>query len=101
MYACKWLGAIILCLTATLAQGAGIRAIDIPASADGPALKGAVWYLCAKPPEKVDLGKITLPGLRAPKLDEFAGKFRPHVFDRLQHPCLERTPLPGRVLVAA
>jgi hypothetical protein len=25
MYACKWLGAIILCLTATLAQGAGIR----------------------------------------------------------------------------
>jgi hypothetical protein len=32
MYACKWLGAIILCLTATLAQGAGIRAIDIPAS---------------------------------------------------------------------
>ncbi len=39
MYACKWLGAIILCLTATLAQGAGIRAIDIPASADGPALK--------------------------------------------------------------
>jgi hypothetical protein len=47
MYACKWLGAIILCLTATLAQGAGIRAIDIPASADGPALKGAVWYLCS------------------------------------------------------
>ena len=42
MYACKWPGAIILCLTATLAQGAGIRAIDIPASADGPALKGAV-----------------------------------------------------------
>jgi len=49
MYACKWLGAITLCLTATLAQGAGIRAIDIPASADGPALKGAVWYLCSQP----------------------------------------------------
>ena len=60
MYACKWLGAIILCLTATLAQGAGIRAIDIPASADGPALKGAVWYPCVQSPEKVDLGKITL-----------------------------------------
>ena len=26
---CKWLGAIILSLTATLAQGAGIRSIDI------------------------------------------------------------------------
>ncbi len=64
MYACKWLGAITLCLTATLAQGAGIRAIDIPASADGPALKGAVWYLCSQPPEKVDLGKITLPGVK-------------------------------------
>ncbi len=64
MYACKWPGAIMLCLTATLAQGAGIRAIDIPASADGPALKGAVWYPCAQPPEKVDLGKITLPGVK-------------------------------------
>ena len=64
MYACKWLGAITLCLTATLAQGAGIRAIDIPASADGPALKGAVWYLCSQSPEKVDLGKITLPGVK-------------------------------------
>ena len=64
MYACTWLGAIILCLTATLAQGAGIRAIDIPASADGPALKGAVWYLCSQPPEKVDLGRITLPGVK-------------------------------------
>ena len=39
MYACKWLGAITLCLTATLAQGAGIRAIDIPASADGGELR--------------------------------------------------------------
>ena len=37
MYACKWLGAIILSLTATLTQGAGIRAIDIPGNADGPA----------------------------------------------------------------
>jgi hypothetical protein len=64
MYASKWLGAIILCLTATLAQGAGIRAIDIPASADGPALKGAVWYLCSQPPEKVDLGRITVPGVK-------------------------------------
>ena len=50
MYACKWLGAITLCLTATLAQGAGIRAIDIPASADGPALKGAV---CISAPNRL------------------------------------------------
>jgi len=46
--------------------GAGRRypgAIDYtPGSADGPALKGAAWYPCAQPPEKVDLGKITLRG---------------------------------------
>jgi len=60
MYACKLLGAITLCLTSTLAQGAGLRAVDIPASADGPALKGTVWYPCSQPPGEVDLGKITL-----------------------------------------
>ena len=60
MHACKLLGAIILCLTATLAQGAGIRAIDISANADGSALKGAVWYPCSQPPGEVDLGKVTL-----------------------------------------
>ncbi len=60
MYACKLLGTIMLCLTATLAQGAGIRAIDIPASADGPALKGVMWYPCSQPPGEVDLGEITL-----------------------------------------
>jgi hypothetical protein len=42
MYPCKLFGAIILCLCATLAQGAGLRAIDIQADADGPALKGAI-----------------------------------------------------------
>jgi predicted dienelactone hydrolase len=30
MYVCKLFGAIMLCLTATLAQGAGIRAINTP-----------------------------------------------------------------------
>ena len=64
MHACKLLGAIILCLTATLAQGAGIRSIDIPANVDGPELKGAVWYPCSQPPEGVDLGRITLPGVK-------------------------------------
>jgi predicted dienelactone hydrolase len=64
MYACKGLGAIILCLSTTLAQGAGIRAIDIPAGADGPALKGAVWYPCSQPPGEADFGKITLPGVK-------------------------------------
>src|SRR5260370_19766113 len=64
MYACKLLGAIVLCLTATLAQGAGLRAIDIPADADGPALKGAMWYPCFQPSGEVDFGKFTLPGVQ-------------------------------------
>ena len=64
MYACKLLVAINLCLTATLAHGAGLRAIDIPADAGGPALKGAVWYPCSQPPADVDFGKFTLPGVK-------------------------------------
>jgi hypothetical protein len=33
MYVRKWPGATILCLAATLADAAGLRAIDIPADA--------------------------------------------------------------------
>ena len=61
MYIRKLLGAIILCLAATLAQGAGLRFIDIPADAEGPALKGAMWYPCFQTSGEVDFGKFTLP----------------------------------------
>jgi len=64
MHASKWLGALILCLSSTLASGAGIRAIDVPASAEGPALEGAVWYPCSQPSGEVHLGKFTLPGVQ-------------------------------------
>ncbi len=64
MYARKLLGAIILCLTVTLAQAAGLRSIDIPADAGGPALHGAIWYPCAQPAGMVDVGKISLPGVK-------------------------------------
>lgn len=64
MYACKLLAAIILCLTATLAHGAGLQAIAVPAGADGPALRGAVWYPCSQPSAEVDFGKFTLPGVK-------------------------------------
>jgi predicted dienelactone hydrolase len=57
-------GAIILCLTATLAQGAGLRPIDLSADAGGPALQGAVWYPCAQPAGMVEFGKISLPGVK-------------------------------------
>jgi predicted dienelactone hydrolase len=64
MNVCKLLCAIIFCLTATFAHGAGLRAIDIPASATGPALKGAVWYPCSQSPGEVSFGRITLPGAK-------------------------------------
>jgi predicted dienelactone hydrolase len=70
MYACKWLGAIILCLTAMHAHGAGLRAIDIPPDAGGPALTGAVWYPCSQPAGEVDFGKISLPGVKDCPLPE-------------------------------
>jgi predicted dienelactone hydrolase len=60
---CRFLAAIGFCLTATLAQAAGLRSIDIPADADGPAIHGAIWYPCAEPPGKVRLDPFTLPGV--------------------------------------
>jgi predicted dienelactone hydrolase len=63
MCASKFIAAITVCFMATLAQAAGLRLIDIPASADGPALKGAMWYPCAEPPGAVNLGKITVPAV--------------------------------------
>lgn len=64
MHARKLILAISLCLAATLAHGAGFRLIDVPGDADGPALHGAIWYPCSEPPGKVDLGKITVPGVK-------------------------------------
>src|SRR3954465_3371543 len=64
MHARKLFGTVILCLVATLAHGAGLRAIDIQADAGGPALSGAVWYPCSQPAGMADLGNISLPGVK-------------------------------------
>jgi predicted dienelactone hydrolase len=64
MYACKLLTMVTFCLTATLAHGAGLRAMDIPADTGGPALAGAVWYPCSQPSGEVAIGKFTLPGAK-------------------------------------
>jgi predicted dienelactone hydrolase len=61
--ASKFLVASTLFLTATLAQAAGFRSIDIPADAEGPAIQGAMWYPCAEPPGEIHLRKLTLPGV--------------------------------------
>ena len=58
-HAAKFLVAFALGLTATLAQAAGFRFIEVPADADSP-LNGAMWYPCSEPPDTIVLGPYTL-----------------------------------------
>jgi predicted dienelactone hydrolase len=63
MRAAKVLVASTLFFTATLAQAAGFRSIDIPADAEGPAIEGAIWSPCAEPPGEVHVRNRALPGV--------------------------------------
>jgi predicted dienelactone hydrolase len=63
MCASKFLVAIALCLTATGAQAAGLRSIDIPADAEGPAIHGLIWYPCAETPGEIRVDIFILPGV--------------------------------------
>src|SRR5215475_8798708 len=60
MHTAKFFVAFALGLTATLAEAAGLRFIEVPADVDGPALNGAMWYPCSEPSDKIDLGPYTL-----------------------------------------
>jgi predicted dienelactone hydrolase len=62
-HVCRFLSAVGFCLTATLAQAAGLRWIDIPADADGPAMHGAIWSPCTEPPGEIRLDNFTLRGV--------------------------------------
>jgi predicted dienelactone hydrolase len=42
------------CLTATPAAASGFRFIEVPGDANGPPLKGAMWYPCANQPRESD-----------------------------------------------
>jgi len=53
-----------LWLTAPVANAAGLRVIDIPADAEGPAIHGAIWSPCVEPAGNIDLGNVTLPGVK-------------------------------------
>jgi predicted dienelactone hydrolase len=59
-HAAKFLAAFALGLTATLAQAAGFRFIEVPADADGPVLNGAMRYPCSERPDTIVLGPYTL-----------------------------------------
>src|SRR5690349_11907998 len=62
-HVCRLLSAIGFCLTSTLAQAAGLRGIDIPADAEGPAIHGAVWYPCAQRPEELRVDPFVVPAV--------------------------------------
>lgn len=64
MKCAKSLAVFAFCLTTTAAQAAGFRSIEVPAAANGPALSGAIWYPCAEPPREIELGPITIPGVK-------------------------------------
>ncbi len=56
--------ALALCLAGSAAQAAGFRFIDVPADGDAPAMHGGMWYPCAEPAGEIDLGRITLRGVK-------------------------------------
>jgi predicted dienelactone hydrolase len=56
--------AAMLSFLMTVAQAAGLKTLEIPASADGAAIRVAAWTPCAKPPETVELGPFLLPAVR-------------------------------------
>ncbi|GLH80847.1 dienelactone hydrolase [Bradyrhizobium sp. SSBR45G] len=62
MNGCRVLATLVVCLSATLAQAAGLRSIDIPADAEGPAIHGMVWYPCAEKPAEIPIGAFILTG---------------------------------------
>jgi len=55
---------IALCLTATLAQSAGFQFMGVPATAECPSLRGAIWYPCSAQPAGIDLGSAIVPGVK-------------------------------------
>ncbi len=56
--------AAMFCCAAAMTEAAGLKFIDIPADAEGPALTGAAWYPCAAPAAEVTLRSIVVPALK-------------------------------------
>ena len=54
----------VLSLSITLVQAAGFSFIDVPADANGPALRGAVWSPCAEPDGKIEIDPFIIDGVK-------------------------------------
>ncbi|MCP3720464.1 hypothetical protein [Paraburkholderia sp. CNPSo 3281] len=63
-YAAASILTVLLCLFTAVAHAAGFKRLDIPADANGPALKAMVWTPCAEPAEDVPFGPYILHGRR-------------------------------------
>ena len=59
-----FISAVLLCLATTIAHAAGIKFVQIPPDASGPALKAIVWTPCAEPAQEVPVGPYVLKGRR-------------------------------------
>lgn len=46
--------AALLAISVSPLQSAGLRAFDVPAGAEGPAIRGLVWHPCAQAPQEID-----------------------------------------------
>jgi predicted dienelactone hydrolase len=55
---------VLLLLLSSVAHAAGIKFVQIPADASGPALRAIVWTPCADPAEDVPIGPYVLRGRR-------------------------------------
>lgn len=51
-------------LLATLVQAAGFSTMEVPADAQGPWLRGAVWTPCGTPDGEIKLGQSVIPGVQ-------------------------------------
>jgi predicted dienelactone hydrolase len=55
---------VLFCLSTTISQAAGIKYLQVPADANGPALKAMVWTPCAAAATSIKVGPYVLQGQR-------------------------------------
>src|SRR4051812_25091548 len=58
------LAIVVVCAVSAKVEAAGLRFIDIPADANGPALTGAVWSPCTQPPQDIRLRQAMIVATR-------------------------------------
>ncbi|MEX3956155.1 alpha/beta hydrolase family protein [Trinickia sp. EG282A] len=60
----KLISIALFCLSTTITHAAGIKLVNIPPDANGPALKAIVWTPCAAAAQEIPIGPYVLSGKR-------------------------------------